>query len=175
MPHTTLLPGEAAPELSFDRLGADRFELASEPIDRKLILLFYRGVHCPACRNMLEELNGREGDFGAVGARFVAVSMDSRERAERQKSEWDIGKLDIGYGLTERQARSYGLFISEKIQDKEPPHFSEPGTVILMPDRSIYAVFVQSVPFTRPSLDGLLNGLKFVQEKGFPPRGTVPG
>ena len=174
MPHTTPRPSETAPPLTVERLGGEAFDLASASIDKNLILLFYRGVHCPACRNMLEELNGRLDDFAGMDIEIVPVSMDSRERAERQKAEWQIGNLAIGYGMSERAARSFGLFISEKVADKEPDRFSEPGLFVLGSDRTIEAMFIQSVPFTRPSFDGLLGGIAFVREHGRPPRGTVP-
>ena len=173
MPHTTPMPGDAAPNLAVDRLGGDAFDLNRAAIDNHLILLFYRGVHCPICKGMLEELNGRMSDFERIGVGVVPLSMDSRERAEKQRSEWDIGRLSIGYGMSEETARAFGLFISRKEQEKEPERFSEPGVAIIKPDRSIYALFIQSVPFTRPSFDGLINGLKFVQDKGYPVRGTL--
>ena len=175
MPHMTPTPGEAAPGITVERLGADSFDLARAAIDKNLILLFYRGVHCPACRAMLEELNGSLGKFSDMGIEVVPVSMDSLERAERQLAEWDIGNLAIGYGMSEAEARSFGLFISEKVVDKEPDRFSEPGLFVLGPGRTIEAMFLQSVPFTRPSFDGLLGGIAFVREHGRPPRGTVPG
>ena len=173
MPHTTPLPGEAAPALRVERMGGETFDLASAVIDRYFAILFYRGVHCPACRKYLEELNGRLQEFEDAGVGIVVVSMDLQDRAKRQLAEWDIGRLRIGYGMDERTARSFGLFISEKIQDKEPDRFSEPGMVIVKPDRTIYAMFLQTVPWTRPDFGGLLSGLAFSTEKGFPPRGTA--
>ena len=173
MPHTTPMPGEAAPRLNVERLDAEPFDLASSTIENHAILLFYRGVHCPICKGMIEELSGRMNEFHAIGVDVVPISMDSRERAERQKNEWNIDNLAIGYGMSEETARAFGLFISKKEQDSEPERFSEPGAVIVKPDRSIYALFIQSVPFTRPSFDGLLGGLRFVQDKGYPVRGTL--
>ena len=175
MPHTTPLPGEAAPALTFDRIGGEPFDLARQPIETYQLLLFYRGQHCPICRDMLEELNGKIGDFRAAGMDVVAVSMDTRERAEKQVAEWDIGNLAIGYGMSEREARSFGLFITERWREHEPERYSEPGLIVLRPDRTIFAMFLQSVPFTRPSFDGLLKGLTFVQDKGYPTRGSVAG
>lgn len=174
MPHVTPLPGEAAPPLSFDRMGEDPFDLADTPIDQFLILLFYRGQHCPICREMLEELNGKIGEFRYAGMEVVPTSMDTRERAEKQVAEWDIGNLSIGYGMSEAEARAFGLFITERWRDHEPPRYSEPGLIVLRPDRTIFAMFLQSVPFTRPSFDGLLKGLTFVRDKGYPTRGSVP-
>ena len=174
MPHVTPLPGEPAPALAFDRIGADPFALDDTRIDQFLLLLFYRGQHCPICRDMLEELNGRIADFRDAGMDVVPVSMDTRERAEKQVAEWDVGGLAIGYGMSEREARSFGLFITERWRDHEPERYSEPGLVVLRPNRTIFAMFLQSVPFTRPSFDGLLKGLTFVQDKGYPTRGSVP-
>jgi peroxiredoxin len=173
MSHTTPLPGERAPKLTVDVLGGPGIDLAADTPQNFSLTFFYRGLHCPICRTQLEELNGRIADFDAMGIKVYAISMDSKDRAERQKEEWKIDKLPIGYGLSEASARQWGLFISAKVKDPEPARFSEPGIAVLYPDGTIYALYLQNVPFARPTLDGLRDGLKFVIEKQYPIRGKV--
>lgn len=173
MAHATPMPGDKAPRLTFDVLDGSPVDLSADHPENFSIVFFYRGVHCPICRKQLEELVARRSDFEAIGAKFHVVSMDSVERAERQKKEWTIEGLPIGYGMSEETAREWGLFISAKEQDAEPDRFSEPGIAVLYPDGRIYALYFQTVPFARPRLDDLLGSLKFVLERDYPIRGKL--
>ncbi len=171
MSHSTPMPGDQAPPLAVHAMGGDPINIANEAAEKFTVILFYRGVHCPVCRQQLEELNGKINEFEQAGITVHAVSMDSEERAKRQKEEWDIANIRIGYGLTEDSARKWGLFISGKEKDSEPDRFCEPGMAILYPDKTIYALYLQTAPFARPGLDDLLKGLNFISENNYPIRG----
>lgn len=173
MAHTTPTPGKKAPTLKVDVIGGSAIDLASDRPTNFSLILFYRGVHCPTCKGQIEELNGKLLDFESLGIKVHVVSMDDRARAERQKGEWAIDNVPIGYGLTEESARTWGLFISAKEKDTEPERFAEPGVAVVYPDGTIYALYLQSVPFARPTLDGLMRGLKFIIDNHYPARGTV--
>ncbi|TCD15058.1 peroxiredoxin-like family protein [Oricola cellulosilytica] len=170
--HTTPMPGEKAPALQFDRIEGEKFDLRDSHPENFTVIAFYRGVHCPICKKQLEALNGKIGDFREKGIDIVAVSMDSVDRAERQKSEWDIPNLNIGYGLPIESARDYGLFISAKAKDAEPERFSEPGIAVIKPDGTLYALYIQNTPFGRISFDELMSGLEFITKNDYPIRGT---
>lgn len=173
MSHTTPMPGDKAPTLKVDVIGGMALDLAAGRPESFTVVFFYRGLHCPVCKRQLEELNGKLADFEALGIKVHAVSMDGKDRAERQKSEWAIGNLPIGYGLSEASAREWGLFISAKAKDPEPARFAEPGIAVVYPDGTIYALYLQNVPFARPSLDALKDGLKFIIANDYPIRGQV--
>ncbi len=167
------LPGSPAPALSLPGLGGGAIDLAAEHPNQFTIVFFYRGVHCPICKTQMEELSARASEFEERGISLLAASMDSEERAQRQAEAWKIGNLKVGYGLSEVDARAWGLFISRKEKDSEPERFAEPGIAIVYPNGMIYALFHQSVPFARPRLDDLLKGLDFIIEKSYPARGTL--
>ena len=172
--HTMPMPGSPAPALSVPALnGADRLDASSFADNRMTLVFFYRGVHCPLCKGQLAELHPRRGEFADLGIATMALSMDPQDRAERQLAEWDLGDMPIGYGLSEADARAWGLFVSSKAQDTEPERFAEPGIVAVRQDGTIYAMWVQTVPFARPTLDGLRDGLTFVLNNGYPVRGQV--
>ncbi|WP_457941082.1 peroxiredoxin-like family protein [Mesorhizobium sp. 10J20-29] len=173
MSHQSALPGSQAPTLSLPALGGGTIDLSAEPPREFTVIFFYRGVHCPICKTQIEELASRARDFEKRGVNLLAASMDSEERAKRQEESWKIEGLKIGYSLNEADARGWGLYISKKEKDGEPDRFAEPGTAIVYPDGTIYALFQQSVPFARPRLDDLLKGLDFIIEKNYPARGTL--
>ena len=171
--HSTPIPGQLAPLITAKNHQDNAFALPATPDNRMTAVFFYRGIHCPICKKQIEELARRQGEFRELGVDVAAISMDDRERFDRQQQEWDLGDLHIGHDLTEESAREWGLFISDKEKDAEPARFAEPGIAILYPDGRIYAMYLQNVPFARPTTDDLLSGLKFILDNGYPIRGTA--
>ncbi|MDY8111117.1 redoxin domain-containing protein [Fulvimarina sp. 2208YS6-2-32] len=173
MSHTTPIPGQPAPSLTVEALGGKAIDIAADRPKNFTVVFFYRGLHCPICRKQLEELNEKLDAFDEIGVTAHVVSMDEKERAEKQKAEWSIGNLSIGFGLTEKSAREWGLFMSQKEQDAEPDRFAEPGIAVIKPDGTLYSLHLQNVPFARPTIDGLVEGLSFIIENDYPIRGKL--
>ena len=173
MSHMTPMPGDKAPPLALKVLGGEPLDLAEDRPAAFSVVFFYRGVHCPVCRRQLEELLGLKADFEALGIAVHAVSMDSRERAERQLGDWAIEGLPIAFEMNEATARDWGLFISSGVKDGEPERFSEPGIAVVDPEGTLYALYLQNAAFARPRLTDILAGLKMAIERKFPIRGQV--
>lgn len=171
--HTTPIPGQLAPLIEATNHEGNAFALPASADNQLTAVFFYRGVHCPICKKQIEELAARQDEFRKLGVDVTAVSMDATDRFDRQKQEWALGDLHIGHALSEASAREWGLFISAKSKDAEPETFAEPGIAVLYPDGRIYSIYLQNVPFARPSLDDLLSGLKFILENDYPIRGQA--
>jgi len=168
-----LIPDQQAPDLELPLTIQARFALSIQTPERFSMLVFYRGKHCPLCRKYLEEIGSRLDEITAAGISPFAISMDDEERAMVVDREWQTGDLPLVYGLGEEQARQWGLYISNKREGSDEPElFSEPGLFLIRPDMRLYFAQVQSGPFTRPSIDQLLEGVKFVTENDYPARGT---
>lgn len=129
---STVKPKQPAPELAVETLGGKGFRLSDQHPERFTMIVFYRGVHCPVCTKYVGELGQRTDEFRDRGVNVIAVSGDSRERAEQARGEWNLGDLEVGHGLSTDAMREWGLFISRGIADHEPKQFSEAGAV---PDR----------------------------------------
>ncbi len=100
--------------------------------------------------------------------------MDSPDRAAVAHDEWKTGDLPLAHSMTEKQAREWGLYISEgRDGTDEPAIFSEPGLFLIRPDGELYFAVTQNAPFTRPSLDQLLQGIDYVTKNDYPTRGTL--
>ncbi|RMD92916.1 MAG: AhpC/TSA family protein, partial [Alphaproteobacteria bacterium] len=111
--------------------------------------------------------------FAEKGMPIVLVSMDSEERATKAREEWGLEKLPVAYGLTEDQAREWGLYLTDSIKEVEPAVFNEPGTFWVLPDGTLYLIEIASMPFPRPDLEILLGRVAAIAN-GYPPRGTRP-
>lgn len=167
------IPLQPFPELDLPLAGGGRFGLSDcKPMLLTLIVV-YRGYHCPICKGQISELASRLKELNDLGVEVAAISMDTEERANKAKIEWDLAALPVAYGLSEMQARALGLYITSALGEIEPYRFSEPGLFLVQPDGKLFGAAVQSMPFTRPPLDELINALKFIDKVGYPPRGTV--
>ncbi|MEH6791861.1 peroxiredoxin-like family protein [Parasphingorhabdus sp.] len=169
-----LLPARTVPDFTLPMTDGGKFQLSQRLGDHFTLLLFYRGVHCPVCKSQLRDLQRHLGDFARRGVTVVAISMDSKERAQTSAEQWGVDDLMIGYGLDENLARVLGLYISSgRPGSNDPPIFSEPALLLVKPDQSLYFASIQSMPFTRPSLDQLLQGIDHAIETGYPARGAL--
>lgn len=78
---------------------------------------FYRGLHCPVCKNYLRDLENNLEAFRSRGMELIAISGDTRERAEETKREWKLDDLVLGYGYSVDSMREWGLFVSHAIKE----------------------------------------------------------
>lgn len=166
------LPGQPAPTLSLDLIIRAEWELSEQSPDLFTMIVFYRGLHCRICRDYLGKVRALYDEFLTKGVEVIHVSMDTHDKATKAHEEWGLDPIPMGHGLTEEQARAWGLYLSEGRGDAEPALFAEPGLFLVRPDGTLYLAETASAPFVRPDLDLLLGKLDLIREKDYPPRGT---
>lgn len=174
----SLIPRQPVPALDVPQISGNRLKLTASEAPTFTLLVFYRGYHCPLCRTYLSELNRLYDDFTARGVLVKVLSSDTEERARRAADEWSLDRLDLGYGLTEADARAWGLYISTSrgltsTGVEEPVRFSEPGVFLIRPDLTLYWANVQTMPFARPHFKDMLGAIDFVVAKDYPARGEA--
>lgn len=175
-----LQPRSTVPPLATPTLAHGNFDLAEEHSDRFTLISFYRGLHCPICATYLRELESKVEAFNERGVGVIAISSDGEDRARQMADKIGANKLRIGYGLDLRVARAWGLYVSSSrgktsIGIEEPALFSEPGLFLVRPDRTLYWLSVQSMPFARPNFADLVQALDFVIKNDYPARGEFDG
>jgi peroxiredoxin len=175
---TPLVPRQLVPDLAVSLLGGGVWRLSEQKPKNFTFVVVYRGLHCPICKGWIGNLNAKVPQFAQHGVGVIALSNDSAERAQQAKSSWGLDKLAIGYGLTIRQGRSWGLYVSSgrgmtSAGVEEPPLFCEPGVFLIRPDRTLFGAIVQTMPFARPSFGDVLQGVKYILANNYPPRGEV--
>ncbi len=166
-----LIPKKKAPSLTLPRLSGGNWSLADQHPKNFLLLIFYRGLHCPICKTYLEKLNGLLGDAEKQGITVFVASGDTEERARQSQAEWKIDNLDLGYGMTVAQMNEWGLYISAGVKEPEPTVFGEPGLFLIKPDHTIYYAAYNSMPMGRPDVREVVKFVEFVLEKNYPARG----
>ncbi len=175
-----LMPRLPVPELRVPTLGHGDFLLTSEAPQNFNLVVFYRGLHCPICLKYLLELARLQPEFDKRGVKVIAISSDTRERAQALADKLKSPDLRIGFDLPLAVAREWGLYISTSrgqtsIGIDEPALFSEPGVFIVRPDGTFYYGAVQTMPFARPHFDELLAAIDFALAKNYPARGEYAG
>jgi peroxiredoxin len=171
-----LMPRRPVPDLRVPTLAHGDYALADDAPQNFSLLVFYRGLHCPICLKYLLELGRLQAEFSQRGVKLIALSSDTRERAQAMADKLKAPDLRIGHGLDLAVARAWGLYISASrgqtsIGIEEPALFSEPGVFIVRPDGTLYYGAVQTMPFARPHFDELLAAIDFAIAKNYPARG----
>lgn len=175
-----LLPRQKTPNLTVETLEHGTFDLAAETSERGTIVCVYRGLHCPVCAKYLIDLEKHVDAFAERGVGVVAISSDTQERAALMADKIKATKLRLGYDLSLKTAREWGLYISTSrgktsIDIEEPALFSEPGLFVVNPDQSLYFASVQTMPFVRPHFSELLGAIDFAISANYPARGEYTG
>jgi len=176
MSPTALMPRQPVPALEVPLTSGERFTLGQSTGERFDLIVFYRGLHCPICAKYLMELERLTPDFSKRGVNTVAISSDDAERGRAMAEKIQAQALRVGYGLSLRSARQWGLYLSTSrgttsIGIEEPALFSEPGVFIVRADGTLYYGSTQTMPFARPSFQDLLAAIDFAIAKDYPARG----
>ena len=87
-----LMPNQKVPELSLYTTGGGLFELSKASPRSFTLLVFYRGLHCPICKDYLRDLDKRLSDFFEKGVSAVAVSCDPEDRAAQSAKDWGLSE-----------------------------------------------------------------------------------
>ncbi len=168
--------GSIFPKTEVEQLGGGKITLGAPRggHDWQLVVV-YRGLHCPICKNYLAKLQELETTFNELGVDVVAVSGDPVEKAQAFADEKEL-LIAMGHSLSVEQMRTLGLYISDPRSPKETDRpFPEPGLFVINGDGEIQIIDVSNAPFARPDLSGIANGIKFIRGNDYPIRGTHAG
>jgi peroxiredoxin len=174
------MPRQPVPALEVPTLAHGPYSLAADAPEKFGLVVFYRGLHCPICLKYLLELGRLLPEFDQRGVKVIALSSDTRERAQAMADKLNAPALRVGFGLPLPVAREWGLYISTSRGKtstgvEEPALFAEPGVFIVRPDATLYYGAVQTMPFARPHFDELLAAIDFAVAKDYPARGEYTG
>ena len=167
------MPRRPVPMLDLPLTDGGRFVLAQSQPKAFNMLVFYRGLHCPLCQIHLAELHEKLNQFEELGIEAVAISMDTEKRARIAQADWKLRRLRIAYGLSEEDARAYGLYLTDAVFKAEPRRFSEPGLFLVKPDYTLYFASFQTMPFGRSSFDEILSVVGKMLKADYPARGEA--
>ena len=169
---SNIIPGKKAPSLNIETISGNIWSLDNHLNKSKCMIVFYRGLHCPVCSVFLKQIDSQLLEYKKSNTEVIAVSMDNKEKALKTKSDWSIKNLNIAYGLSEDDARKWGLYISKSIKEAESDIFCEPGLFIIREDGTLYLANTSNMPWARPDLTDFPAKLIFAEENNYPVRGN---
>lgn len=168
---TMLIPDAQVPRLDISTINGDSWSLTDQNPENFIMIVFYRGLHCPVCKAYLQKLETLLSDYQESGFSVIAVSMNNEALAKQTADQWELKSLTIGHSLSEADARSWGLYISTAIKDVEADMFCEPGLFWVRSDGRLYLADVSNMPWARPDLEFLHSKIPFAVENKYPARG----
>jgi alkyl hydroperoxide reductase subunit AhpC len=167
-----LTAGSAVPAITLDKVGGGKLTIGG-PRETWQLIVVYRGKHCPICKRYLTGLKDLVGGYKEAKTEVVAVSGDPKEKADAFMAEIQPN-FPVGYGLSIAEMHQLGLYVSNPRSPQETDQpFAEPGLIVVTPKGEAQIIDISNAPFARPDLAAILKGLQFIQEKGYPIRGTA--
>lgn len=170
---SALPAGTPFPKTELAKVGGGTLTLGApqEGHDWQIVVI-YRGWHCPKCKDYLATLQTLQGDYHAAGIDVAIASGDPLDKAQAMADEF-CPNIPMGYDMSIAQMDALGLYISDPRDANETDRpFPEPGFFVINPEGAMQMVDVSNVPFMRPDPAGVLAGIQFHRQKGFPVRGT---
>ena len=140
-----------------------------------MLVVVYRGRHCPMCTRYLNQLGPLVAQLSEIGVDVAAVSADSSEQLARHREKLDELTFPLFHGLSVDQMKELGLYISDPRSPQETDHpFAEPGLFVINEHGTLQVVDLSNNPFVRPDLETLVRGLRWIRDpdNDYPIRGT---
>lgn len=141
-----------------------------------MMVVVYRGRHCPMCTRYLDQLEPFVAELAKIGVDVAAVSGDSAEQLARHREKLSV-TFPLYHSLSLEQMKQLGLYISDPRSPQETDHpFAEPGIFVINEHGTLQVVDISNNPFVRPDLETLVSGLRWIRnpENNYPIRGMHP-
>jgi len=163
----TARPGAPLPRIAVPLLGGGAAALSPG----WLLVVVYRGRHCPRCKTYLGKLQALLPAFAEEGVRVLVASADPPERAAADRDEFGW-TFPLGHSLSLGDMAALGLFVSDPASAQETDRpFAEPGLFVVNGDGLVHVMAVSNAASCRPDLDVVLDGIRGIRAKGLPIRG----
>ncbi len=166
-------PDTALPEITLPLVGGGEATLGKPQHGRDWqMIVVYRGKHCPICHKYAKTLETLLSKYHESGVDVIAISGDPEDKAKAFVEDTGLS-APVGYGLSVEQMLALGLYVSEPRSPEETDRpFAEPAVFVINDRGTVQIADISNAPFSRPDLEGLLDGLNFIREKNYPVRGT---
>ncbi len=169
-----LHPGAPFPRLS-SPIALNKQRSLLEPRDGCdwLLVLIYRGKHCPLCTKYLNQLETFKQRLSEAKVDIVAISGDSHAQLNEHLEKLDVS-YPLAYGLSLQEMKKLGVYISDPRSEQETDHpFSEPALFVVNERQELHVVDLSNNPFVRPDLETLVNGIEWIRnpDNNYPIRG----
>lgn len=169
---TVIKPADPFPAISFKLLNAEPVKL-SDYSGKWVMLVAYRGHHCPRCKTYIARLHEMVASYAERNVTLLLASTDPEAVAKRtvEENNWT---LPTAHSMSLDEARQLGLYITDHEADYElDGQYSEPGLFLINPEGLTQVIETSNSPSVRPDLTVVLDGIIGTQDRGLPIRGLA--
>ena len=167
----TIQPASPFPNIIFDFVSGESRSVA-DYLGQWVMLIVYRGHHCPRCKTYIKRLHALANDYEARNVKILLAVTDPANLVLRtiEENQWT---LPVAHSLTSDQCKQLSLYLSPHAPDSDAGQFyAEPGLFIINPTGETQVIETSNSPSVRPDLDVVLDGIIGTQERNLPIRGT---
>jgi peroxiredoxin len=169
---TGIKPADKFPDIEFNLVGGETRKI-QDWADKWVMLIVYRGNHCPRCKNYVAKLQTLAPAYAERGVELLLASMDPENIAQRtiEENSWT---LPVAHSLTEAESRLLSLYVTDHEAGYElTGRYAEPGLFLVNPDGTVQSMERSNSPSIRPDLEVVLDGIIGTQERNLPIRGLA--
>lgn len=164
-------PADIFPSISFNLISGGTKQL-SDDMGKWIMLIVYRGDHCPRCKQYMERLHQLQEGYAERGVEILITSMDPENIVNRTIAD-NSWTLPIAHSLSAEDAQTLSLYLTPHTADSELEGvYAEPGLFLINPEGKIQVIATSNSPSVRPDLEVVLDGIIGTQERNLPIRGT---
>jgi len=164
-------PADAFPAISFNLVSGGTRKLSDET-GKWIMLIVYRGDHCPRCKHYMTRLHELQQGYADRGVDILITSMDPEAVAKRTIAE-NSWTLPVAHSLSVEESQTLSLYLTPHTDDSELDGlYAEPGLFLINPEGEIQVIATSNSPSVRPDLEVVLDGIIGTQERNLPIRGT---
>ncbi|WP_340679076.1 redoxin domain-containing protein [Paraglaciecola sp.] len=163
-----IIPSETLPTMMLKTVESSTHEISqtTSTAHWKLVVV-YRGLHCPMCKQYLVKLQNDYQGFVDAGIDLVAISADSKVKAAQMIKQDCKLEFPIAYGMSVTQMRQLNLYLSKRINGEDAEAiFPEPAVFILQPKGLLHTLNISNAPYMRPAADSLLSTIQYLKLSG---------
>jgi peroxiredoxin len=166
-----LSAGGAMPEITLPTVGGGEAKIGGAS-DRWKMVVVYRGLHCPICKNYTAKVKALKDKFDELETDILFVSGDNAEKAKAFADEVGL-KLPVAHDMSVDQMRQLGLYVSDPRPTETDRPFPEPGLFVVNEKGQAHIVDVSNAPFVRPEPELIIRGITHIKKNDYPIRGTL--
>jgi len=167
---SVLKPADPFPSIEFTMMSGGT-ERLSDHAGHWIMLIVYRGHHCPRCKAYIAHLHELVDAYAKRDVLIRLATTDPEPVVARTiaENQWS---LQVAHSLSIEHSKQLGLYITDHDEEYElDGQYAEPGLFLINPEGLTQVIATSNSPSVRPDLDVVLDGIIGTQDRNLPIRG----
>lgn len=164
-------PADPFPPITFKMMSGGT-ETVADSLGTWMVLIVYRGDHCPRCKTYVARLHELAGGYAERGVELRLATMDP-EAVVRRTMDENKWTLPVAHSMSVEECQQLSLYLTdhEAGSELEGTPYAEPGLYLINPEGLTQVIATSNSPSVRPDLEVVLDGIIGTQDRNLPIRG----